>query len=93
MLGAVHVQERAATHHLVVEHAGAPGSGFREVLLVSKDRPRHERVAHRDAQSGYANDAPDPPQQLDKDEDDGMRGEVQRELVPACVPASQSLRP
>ena len=63
------------------------------MLLVGKDRPRHGCVAHRDAQTGYADHASNPPQQLDQDEDDRMRHEVQRDLVPACVPASQPLRP
>ena len=93
MLGAVHIQERATAHHLVIEHARAPWAGLREVLLVSKDRPRHEHVVHRDAQTGYTDDGADPSQQLDQDDDDRMRHEIQGELVPASVPASQSLRP
>ena len=78
MLGAVHIQERATAHHLVVEDARAPWAGLREMLLVSKDRPRHEHAVHRDAQTGYTDDGADPSQQLDQDEDDRMRHEVQR---------------
>ena len=88
MLRAVHVQEGATAHDLVVENARTSRSALREMVFVSEDRARHEHVAHRDAQTGYAYDAPDPPQELDHDEDDRMRDEVKRELMPAGVPAT-----
>jgi DHA1 family tetracycline resistance protein-like MFS transporter len=93
VLVAVHVQERATAHHLVVEDARAPRPALGEILLVTEDRARDEHVADGDAQARYADDSPDPPQKLDQDEDDRMRGEVERELVPAGVPARQALRP
>jgi MFS transporter, DHA1 family, tetracycline resistance protein len=63
------------------------------MLLVAEDGPRSEDIVHGDTETGYADDAADPAQQLDQDENDRMRHEVERHLMPAGVPASQALRP
>src|SRR5438552_16838242 len=63
------------------------------MLFVTEDRTRDEHVAHGDTYTGNSDDATDTPQQLDHDEDQRMRDEGERELMPPRVPASQALRP
>ena len=93
VFSAVHVQQRPPSHHLLVPEAGASGPALREVVLVIHDVARDERVADGDADTRDANHTAESPHQLDEQEHDWMRRQVNRHFMAACVPVRPSLCP